>query len=246
MECMPHIRLSQEHQADYAILPGAPERIDAIASYLEDVEELAYNREFRSIRGTYRGVRVLAVSTGIGGPSTAIAVEELAKIGVKNMIRIGSAGALREGLEVGDLVCIQGAVRDDGTSRSYVEESYPAIPDYELLSACIASASEQKFRYHVGMARSHDMIYNDHKEEVYQYWGERNVYASDMETAALFVIGSLRHVHTASILNVVVACNHSMEHGINDYVRQKSLASEGETHEILTALEAVYRHQSQQ
>jgi len=242
MDCMPHIRLTKEHQADYAILPGAPERIDTIASYLDEVEELAYNREFRSIRGKYRGVNVLAVSTGIGGPSTAIVVEELARIGVKNMIRIGSAGALKEGLEVGDLVCIQGAVRDDGTSKSYVEESFPAIPDYDLLNACVESAREQKYRCHVGMARSHDMIYNDRKEEVYQYWGERNVYASDMETAALFVVGGLRKVHTASILNIVVASSHSTESGINDYVEQTSLASEGEKHEIITALEAVYRH----
>ena len=240
MERMPHILLSAEHIAKYAILPGAPERVDAIATYLEDVKRLEYNREFKSIWGTYQGVEILVVSTGIGGPSTAIVVEELAKIGVTSMIRIGSCGALRKELKVGDLVLINGAVRDDGTSKSYVDLCYPAIPDYDLLNACVDCAKEAELPYVVGMARSHDMIYNDHKEEVYDYWGNRGVYASDMETATLFVVGKLRGVRTASILNVVAEYHDSTEDGINQYVDQNKLAMEGERNEILTALKACY------
>lgn len=239
MELMPHIRLSTDNQAKYAILPGAPERVDIISSYLEDVKHLAYNREFKSIEGTYQGVKILVVSTGIGGPSTAIVVEELAKIGVTSMIRVGSCGALRRELKVGDLVLVNGAVRDDGTSKSYVDLCYPAIPDYDLLNACVVRAKEAKIPYVVGMARSHDMIYNDQKDAVYDYWGKRGVYASDMETAALFVIGKLRGVRTASILNVVAEYHSSTEAGINQYVDQNQLAMAGERNEILTALNAL-------
>ena len=101
-EIMPHIRLSREQAADYVLLPGDPQRLDRIAECLEEVEELAYNREYRSLRGVYKGVSVMAVSTGIGGASTTIAVEELARIGAKVMIRIGSCGALKKGIRLGD------------------------------------------------------------------------------------------------------------------------------------------------
>ena len=115
-EIMPHIRLSREQAADYVLLPGDPQRLDRIAECLEEVEELAYNREYRSLRGVYKGVSVMAVSTGIGGASTTIAVEELARIGAKVMIRIGSCGALKKGIRLGDLILVNGAVRDDGAS----------------------------------------------------------------------------------------------------------------------------------
>ena len=117
MAVMPHILLDEKMTAPYALLPGDPARLDRIAAHLDQVEELAYNREFRSLRGFYKGVRVMALSTGLGGPSTAVAVEELAKLGVSHMIRIGSCGALQRGIHVGDLVLVNGTVRNDGTSR---------------------------------------------------------------------------------------------------------------------------------
>lgn len=110
MELMPHLKLPDNLGIRYAILPGDPARVDRIAEQLEDVEELAYNREYKSIAGTYKGVRVLAVSTGIGGPSTGIAVEELSRIGVQYAIRIGSCGALQREIHLGDLVLVQAAV----------------------------------------------------------------------------------------------------------------------------------------
>lgn len=116
MEVMPHLKLRDDLGIQYAILPGDPARVERIAEQLEDVEELEFNREYKSIAGTYRGIRVLAVSTGIGGPSTGIAVEELARIGVTHAIRIGSCGALQKEIRLGDLILVQGAVRDEGTS----------------------------------------------------------------------------------------------------------------------------------
>ena len=115
----PHIQLDESLHIKYAILPGDPARVGRIAQQLEHVEELKFNREYRSLRGTYKGVPVLAMSTGMGGPSTAIGVEELNQIGVKCLIRIGSAGALQRGIGLGDLILVTGAVRDDGTSATY-------------------------------------------------------------------------------------------------------------------------------
>ena len=125
----PHICLDETLGVRYAILPGDPARLDRIAQQLEGVRELAYNREFRSLTGTYRGVPILAVSTGIGGSSAGICVEELHNIGVEAAIRIGSCGALQTDIAPGELLIAAGAVRDDGTSRAYVREGYPAVPD---------------------------------------------------------------------------------------------------------------------
>ena len=109
----PHICLDETLGVRYAILPGDPARLDRIAQQLEGVRELAYNREFRSLTGTYRGVPILAVSTGIGGSSAGICVEELHNIGVEAAIRIGSCGALQKGIGLGDLILGCGAIRDD-------------------------------------------------------------------------------------------------------------------------------------
>lgn len=167
----PHIRCAEEDAALYAILPGDPQRVDRIKEYLTDVKEIAFNREHKSISGYYKGVKVMAVSTGMGGPSTAIAIEELAHIGVKAMVRIGSCGALREGIRLGDLVIVNGAVRDDGASKSYVDSIYPAIPDTELLFDVIEAAKEQDFPYHVGIGRSHDALYAETKGDLNELWG---------------------------------------------------------------------------
>lgn len=146
MEVMPHLKLRDDLGIPYAILPGDPARVERIAEQLEDVEELEFNREYKSIAGTYKGIRVLAVSTGIGGPSTGIAVEELARIGVTHAIRIGSCGALQKEIRLGDLILVQGAVRDEGTSRTYIDSIYPAIPDFELMNACVEAAEGSRFR----------------------------------------------------------------------------------------------------
>lgn len=136
---------------------------------------------------------------------------------------------------------MNGAVRDDGASVTYVDSIYPAIPDTELLAACMMSAEELGAKFHVGIARSHDSFYIDDEEAVSTYWRERGVLGSDMETAALFVIGRLRGVKTASILNTVVEWEDSLEENINSYTGGESAMMQGERMEILTALEAFVR-----
>lgn len=234
----PHIRCTNEDAASYAILPGDPQRVEHIKEFLTDVKDIAFNREHKSISGYYKGVKVMAVSTGMGGPSTAIAIEELANIGVKAMIRIGSCGALKEGIKLGDLVLVNGAVRDDGASKAYVETTYPAVPDTELFMDVMEAAKTQGFPYHVGLGRSHDCLYGDPKGELDAYWGARGVLGSDMETATLFVVGRLRGIKTASILNNVVEVEGNLKDEINSYVNGESAVAEGEKREIIAALEA--------
>lgn len=237
----PHIQLDQSIQAQCALLPGDPARLDRIALFLSDVKELAYNREFRSLIGSYKGLPVLAVSTGIGGASAGIAAEELNNIGVKAMIRIGSCGALQAKVKLGDLIIVNGAVKDDGASNTYSRAGFPAVPDAELMIACIEAAKEQGFAHHVGIARSHDSFYTDQEAEIDAYWSRQGVLGADMETAALFTIGSLRGFKAASILNNVVAFEQDTAESIGTYVGGEDLTMTGERHEIIVALEALRR-----
>ena len=238
-QLQPHIQLSENHGAICALLPGDPARLDRIRPFLADAEELAYNREYRSMVGTYQGVRVLTVSTGIGGASAGIAVEELSRLGVTSMIRIGSCGALQHEVKIGDLILVSGAVRDDGASKTYLDPIFPAVPNSDLLFACVNAAKARGFAFHTGIARSHDSFYTDREDEIDAYWAKRGVLGCDMETAALYTIGHLRGVRTMSILNNVVACETSTLDAIGDYVDGESAAMLGEEHEILVALDAL-------
>ena len=237
-ELQAHIRISSDVNVKYALLPGDPKRIDAVAEHLTDVVSLADNREFRSIRGNYKGVPILAISTGIGGPSTAIAIEELSNCGIKYAIRIGSCGALQPNIGIGELVIASAAVRDDGVSRTYISESFPAVADPGLLFLCKKAAEQCGFPHHTGIVRSHDSFYTDREDEICTYWSERGVLGADMETAALFVIGGLRGMKTVSILNNVVTFGDDAAEGVASYVSGENLAAEGERREIITALEA--------
>ena len=238
-QLQPHIRLDSNHGALCALLPGDPARLDRIKTFLTDVQELAYNREYRSLVGSFQGVKVLAVSTGIGGASAGIAVEELRNLGVTNMIRIGSCGALQPQVKIGDLVLVNGAVRDDGASKTYIDPIFPAVPDSELLFACVTAAKTHGFRHHTGIARSHDSFYTDREAEIDAYWSKRGVLGADMETAALYTIGHLRGIRTMSILNNVVAFEEDTLDAIGSYVDGETAAMQGEEHEILVALEAL-------
>lgn len=237
----PHICLDETLGIDYAILPGDPARLDRIAAQLENVRELAYNREFRSLCGEYRGVRVLALSTGIGGCSAGIAIEELHNIGVEAMVRIGSCGALQKGIALGDLILVCGAVRDDGASKAYVDVRYPAVADAVLLNCCMESAKALGCRSHVGLAHSHESFYHEENEQESAYWSSKGVLGADMETAALFTIGRLRGVKTASILNNVVVWGEDTADAIGGYVDGADACARGERDEIRVALEALYR-----
>lgn len=237
----PHIQLDESLGIKYAILPGDPARVGRIAQQLENVEELRFNREYRSLRGTYKGVPILAMSTGMGGPSTAIGVEELNRIGVKCLIRIGSAGALQEGIGLGDLILVTGAVRDDGASAAYVPAQYPAVADPELLAACVRSARELEVRHHVGLCRSHDALYLEPEYDTSDEWSKKRILGADMETATLLTLAAIRGMKAAGILNNVVIWGTETAEGIGSYADGADRTAKGEKDEITVALEAFLR-----
>lgn len=154
-----HLELTGEDVADSVLLPGNPERIEVIADLWDDPTTVATHREYRTSTGSYEGCEISATSTGIGGPSAAIAVEELARVGCETFIRVGSCGAIQPEVDVGDLVITSGAVRQEGTSKEYVRPDYPAVADHEVLSALVAAAERLGYDYHVGLTMSADSFY---------------------------------------------------------------------------------------
>lgn len=236
-----HIRLDESNSAPCALMPGDPKRVDIIASYLDNVKELEFNREYRSIIGEYKGMKVIGISTGMGGSSVAIAVEELKNIGVHTMMRIGSAGAMQEGIGLGDLIIAEGAVREDGASNCYIDARYPAVPDYRLINLCTEVAKEKGYEYHTGIVLSHESFYYDEDTEDSLKWSKKGILGSDFETASLFTIGRLRNVHTASILNNVVIWGQDTTQSVGSYSSGEDRTSIGEKREVLVALEAMYR-----
>jgi len=240
----PHILCTADDVADVVLLPGDPERVLRVAKHLDEWEEIAFNREYRTIKGTYKGMSVTVTSTGIGGASAAIAIEELIACGAKHFIRIGSSGAVQPEINIGDLIIASGAVREDGASKMYIAENYPAVANINLVDAMRDVAKENNYKTHVGIVRSHDSFYIDDEMERMNYWQKKGILGSDMETAALLVIGQLRGVQVASILNNVVLYEGDLKKEIGEYVDEASLAEEGERREIEVALEAFLRIQS--
>jgi uridine phosphorylase len=154
-----HVELSPGDVSDAVLLPGNPERVDKIVSLWDDHEPVAHHREYRTATGSYDGAEISVTSTGIGSPSTAIAVEELARVGVETFVRVGSCGAIQPEMDVGDLVITTGGVRQEGTSDAYVREDYPAVADREVVSALVAAAERLDYDYHTGLTMSADSFY---------------------------------------------------------------------------------------
>jgi uridine phosphorylase len=207
-----HIHLSPGESAPYVIVPGDPGRVPKIAAYLEGAHEVANNREFRSWRGTYKGVPVSVTSTGIGGPSAAICFEELAKVGAEVLIRVGTSGSIQDHVHVGDLVLASAAVRDEGTSRQYVPLAFPAVADFEVLSALKAAAVSQGRAHHVGVAHCKDAFYGEEPGDLplradwearWEAWTRAGALCTEMESATLFVVGQVRRLRTGAVLTVV-------------------------------------------
>ena len=188
----PHILCDSKDIAERIILPGDPGRVLKAAEYLDDWKEVSYNRENRTITGNYKNMPITITSTGIGGVSAAIAVEELIQCGANSFIRIGSAGALHPDILVGDLIIPIAAVREDGASKMYVSENFPAVSDHNLLKVLINTAENLGYKYYSGIIRSHDSFYTDKQQKIINYWADKNVIASDMETATIFTIAKLR------------------------------------------------------
>lgn len=205
-----HIRLKSGQAGRFVLLTGDPGRVPVIANYLENAEEITRNREFVTFTGSIDGQRASVVSTGIGGPSTAIAVEELAKVGADTFIRLGTAGSLAPHVRLGDLCVATAAVRDEGTSRAYMPASFPAIADYDIVGALTDAARAKGHPYRAGIIRSADSFYGDVEPETMPYhaspldtWRAAGVLCSEMETSTLLVVASIRRLRAGAILAIV-------------------------------------------
>lgn len=208
-----HIHLTEEHGAKYAIIPGDPGRVEKIAAYLDDAKQVGYNREYNSYLGYLDGEKVLVVSTGIGGPSCAICVEELAKIGVDTFIRVGTCGGMQPEVEPGDVIIGSGAIRQDGTSREYLPIEFPAVADFKVTQALYNAAEKLGYRNHVGVVQAKDSFYGQHSPEsmpiapelLYKWeaWKRGGCLASEMEGAALFIVGAARRLRTGAVFHCV-------------------------------------------
>ena len=161
-----HTGVGPQDIGKYVILPGDPKRCAKIAEFLTDAKQVADNREFTTYTGTLDGVRVSVTSTGIGGPSAAIAIEELSKCGAHTFLRVGTCGGMQENILGGDLVIADGAIRMEGTSREYAPVEYPAVPDFTVTTALVQAAKKRGIRHHVGVVQSKDSFFGQHEPQI--------------------------------------------------------------------------------
>lgn len=226
----------------YVILPGDPKRCSKIAAHFEDAKLVADSREYVTYTGTIDGVKVCVTSTGIGGPSAAIAIDELSKCGADTFIRVGTCGGMQEDVCGGDIVIANGAIRMEGTSREFAPIEYPAVPDVNVMNALIAAADEAGTKYHVGVVQCKDSFFGQHEPEImpvsyeltdkWQAWLRMGCLASEMESAALFIAGSFLRVRVGSCFLVVANQEREKKGLINRQAHDTELA-------ISTAVDAI-------
>lgn len=214
-EVMYHIGLSKKDikYAKYAILPGDPGRVPKIAEKLTNPTKIKVNREYTSYIGELEGETILVMSTGMGGPSTAIAVEELAQIGVKNLIRVGTSGGMQLNVDAGDIVIAHAAIRQEGTSKEYVPVEFPAVADLDLTNALKEAADELGYTNHVGIVHCKDSFYGQHSpgrmpvgyelKDKWNAWIKAGCLCSEMETASLYTVSQVLGLKAAAVLLVV-------------------------------------------
>nr|WP_092071515.1 uridine phosphorylase [Dendrosporobacter quercicolus]NSL49333.1 uridine phosphorylase [Dendrosporobacter quercicolus DSM 1736]SDM27102.1 uridine phosphorylase [Dendrosporobacter quercicolus] len=205
-----HLDCTSAQIGKYVFLPGDPDRSKLIASYLDRAELSASKREFTTYTGWLDGTKVSATSTGIGGPSAAIAMEELVKLGAHTFIRVGTCGAIQEDLEPGTLIIPTAAIRKEGTSREYLPVEFPAVADFFLVDALRSAASNLRHPYAIGVVECKDSYYGQHEPErmpfrkmlmeKWQAWKKAGALASEMESATLFTVASVLHVRCATVL----------------------------------------------
>jgi len=205
-----HVGLAAGEVGAYVLYPGDPARTAVIAPHLEGAREVAFSREYRTFTGAVDGVPVSAISSGMGGPSVAIGMEELRELGVHTFLRVGTCGGTQPEVKVGDLVIATAAVRTEGTPDGYVPREFPAVASYDVVTALLEAAQSAGAPHHLGIIRAVDALYSDLlpdtmprapelKAEL-EMWARAGVMANDMESSTLFVVGSVRRLRAGSLL----------------------------------------------
>lgn len=237
-----HIGVRNGEVGKYVILPGDPKRCEKIAKHFENARLIADSREYVTYTGYLDGVKVSVTSTGIGGPSAAIAMEELVKAGADTFIRVGTCGGMQTEVKSGDIVIASGAIRMEGTSREYAPLEFPAIADIEITNALLSAVRERKLPYHVGVVQCKDSFYGQHSPETkpvgyellnkWDAWLKLGCLASEMESAALFIVASYLKVRVGSVF-LVVANQEREKAGLENPVVHDTESA------IVTAVEAI-------
>ena len=237
-----HIKCKTGDVGRYVILPGDPGRVEKIAAFLDNAEHVVTYREYNTWSGYLEGVKVSVTSTGIGGPSASIAMEELVKCGADTFIRVGTCGGIDPALIPGDLIIATGAIRKEGTGREYVPIEFPAVPNYDLVTELKLAAEKLGNRYHLGVVECKDSYYGQHDPESmpasdellskWKSWKKAGALGSEMESATLFVVASVRRVRMATVLLLCRNREREAETGLTGAVWETGPAIE-------TAIEAL-------
>lgn len=237
-----HIHCAPGEVGRYVILPGDPGRCPAIAAHFDDAKLIAQNREYTTYTGTLLGEKVSVCSTGIGGPSASIAMEELHQCGADTFIRVGTCGGIDLDVQCGDVVIATGAIRYEHTSREYAPIEFPAVPDFEVTTALKAAADSLGYRTHMGVVQCKDSFYGQHSPEkspVYyellqkwESWKRLGVKASEMESAATFVVAAALRCRCGS-------CFHTVWNQEREKAGLDQRMSENTASAVRTAVEAI-------
>ncbi|MGN1267055.1 MAG: uridine phosphorylase [Dorea sp.] len=239
-----HIQVAKGEVGRYVLLPGDPKRCEKIAAYFDEPKLIADSREYVTYTGYLDGEKVTVTSTGIGGPSASIAMEELVNVGADTFIRVGTSGGMQLNVKSGDIVIASGAIRMEGTSKEYAPIEYPAVADVEVTNALIQAAKSLKQDYHVGVVQCKDAFYGQHSPETkpvgyelmnkWDAWIRCGCLASEMESAALYIVGSCLRVRVASVLLVMANQERAKQNLENPVVHNVDAP-------IQTAIEALRR-----
>ena len=205
-----HIHLHPGDVGRYVFLPGDPGRCETIASYFDEPEFIAQNREYVTYTGKLLGQKVSVTSTGIGCPSTAIAVEELIAVGADTFIRIGTSGAIQPGTKAGDVAIVTAAIRDEGTTLHYMPVEFPAVADMDVVLAMKEGAIRAGIPYAMGITQSKDSFYGEiepermpiaaHLQNRWNAWVDGGAVCSEMEAAAIFIISSIHRKRAGGVM----------------------------------------------
>jgi len=208
-----HIQLKPGDIGRYVLLPGDPGRCEKIASFFDNPQFVASNREYCTYSGTLLGEKVAVTSTGIGCPSTAIAVEELIRVGADTFIRIGTAGVVQPGHQTGEVAVVTGAIRDEGTTPQYLPIEYPAIADIDLVCALRDAARDLGYTHYLGVAHSKDSFYGEvepqrmplarHLQERWQAWVAGGAVCSEMESAAILMLAQIYRKRAGGVMLLI-------------------------------------------
>ena len=231
-ELVHHLKLSAKDIGHYILMPGDPKRCQAIAKYLDKAELMADFREYTTYTGYLSGVKVSVVSHGIGGPSTAIAVEELIKLGAHTFIRIGTSGGMQMDAIPGQVVIVDGAIRTDNTPNSYLPEDVPAVPSFEVLESLEQGAKQSDVVYHVGSVHCKDAFYAQHSpesmavaDELLYKWNtyiKAGTIASEMESSTLFAVAMAKGVRAGAAM-LILANQERRKQGLNEFTHDTDI-----------------------